>query len=570
MTRRFRQHDVRTVTPLDGVWDFVFLGDVDPDVVDVTALVFDDRMAVPGCFDATPAYAGKRGLTAYRTMLPLRDAGRYRLVFDGVHHWCRVFVNGEPLADHVGGFTQFAVDVVRHAVGDVPLVVLVDNRFDYARCPLHLDYFDWYHYGGISRPVALHRLGDLWIDGVRIVTEDFATRALAVTVTYGADVSRGGVPLTLTVGGERVFAQAIDVLTECGQVQARFHLPDAPLWSPDAPHLHTLHVRLGDDDTSADDVYERFGIRQVSAEGQAIFINGEPVRLLGVNRHEAHPQFGSALPDGLLVSDVQQLHDLGCNFVRGSHYPQDARFLDLCDEAGILVWNEAIGWQHTAEHLTDPHFLAAQETNVREMVAVGVNHPSVILWGIQNESHSNDPACRPAYERLLGLLRELDPTRLLTFASNHPYDDVCLDLADVVSINCYPGWYIGEIEDIPVQLDNIIARLAEKGQDDKPLIISEIGAGAIYGWRDWNETRWSEQYQARLLDVVIRHLFVDGDRTCGLAIWQYCDLRASEEARRALFRPRAFNNKGLVDEYRRPKQAYETVKQWYHKLAERR
>jgi beta-glucuronidase len=103
-------------------------------------------------------------------------------------------------------------------------------------------------------------------------------------------------------------------------------------------------------------------------------------------------------------------------------------------------------------------------------------------------------------------------------------------------------------------------------QADKPLIISEIGAGAIYGWRDLNETRWSEQYQARLLDVVIRHLFVDGNRTCGLAIWQYCDVRASEQARRALGRPRAFNNKGLVDEYRRPKQAYDVVKELFGQL----
>ncbi len=563
MTRRFRQHDARLVTPLDGVWDFAFLGDVDPDAVDVGSTVFDDRMAVPGCFDATPAYAGKRGLTAYRTTLPLHDAGRYRLVFDGVHHWCRVFVDGRPLADHVGGFTQFAVDVIQHAVGDVTLVVLVDNRFDYARCPLHLDYFDWYHYGGISRPVTLHQLGDLWIDGARIVTEDFTTRTISVAVDYGADIARGGVPLSITVDGERVFAQSVDVLTERGQVQARFHLPDAALWSPDTPDLHTLHVRLGDDD-----VYERFGIRQVSVAGREILVNDKPVRLLGVNRHEAHPQFGSALPDGLLVADVQQLRDLGCNFVRGSHYPQDARFLDLCDEAGILVWNEAIGWQHTAEHLTDPHFLAAQETNVREMVAVGRNHPSVILWGIQNESHSNDPACRPAYERLLGLLRELDPTRPLTFASNHPFDDVCYDLADVISVNCYPGWYVGEIEGIPANLDEIINHVdTVQGQADKPLIIAEIGAGAIYGWRDQNETRWSEQYQARLLDVVIRHLFVDGHRACGLAIWQYCDVRASEQVRRALFRPRAFNNKGLVDEYRRPKQAYDVVKALYRALS---
>ncbi|MBN1874714.1 MAG: beta-galactosidase [Anaerolineae bacterium] len=561
MNRRFRTHDLRQVMVLDGVWDFAFLGDVDPDTVDVGAITFEDRMAVPGCFDATPVYAGQRGLVAYRTRLSLLDAAPYRLVFDSVHHWCRVFVDGGPLRDHVGGFTQFAVDLPDHPVGEVALVVLVDNRFDYERCPLHLEYFDWYHFGGITRSVTLHRLGDIWIDGVQIVTRDYQTRAVAITIDYGAVVARGGMPLTLTCDGEKVLATTVDIFADHGQVTYTLHLSEAALWSPDAPHLHMLHVKLGDDD-----MRERFGIRQVRVEGQSIAINGGPVQLLGVNRHEAHPQFGHALPDSLLVSDVQQLRDLGCNFVRGSHYPQDARFLDLCDEAVLCVWSESIGWQQTAEHLTDPHYLAAQESNIAEMVRGARNHPSVILWGIQNESHSNDPECRPAYARFLGQLRSLDDSRPLTFASNHPFDDVCLDLADVISINCYPGWYGGEIEDIPAELDRIIARLDEVGQGDKPLIISEIGGGAIYGWRDWNATRWSEQYQARLLEVVIRHLFIDGARACGLAIWQYCDIRSSQEARRTLFRPRAFNNKGLVDEYRRPKLAYDVVKRLYHQL----
>ena len=101
-------------------------------------------------------------------------------------------------------------------------------------------------------------------------------------------------------------------------------------------------------------MWERVGIRQVAIAGQQILINGEPVRLLGYCRHEAHPEFGHGLPGAIQIADLQLLQDLGCNFVRGSHYPQDQRFLDLCDEAGICVWNEVIGWQHTAEHLNDP------------------------------------------------------------------------------------------------------------------------------------------------------------------------------------------------------------------------
>jgi len=564
MFRRFQQHDLRLVTELNGVWDFAFLGDVDPEAVDVASIEFNDRMAVPGCFDATPAYAGQRGLVAYRTRAILHDDTPHRLILDGVHHWCRVFVGGQALRDHAGGFTRFSTDVTCLPAGETDIVVLVDNRFDYERCPLHLDYFDWYHYGGIARGAEFHRLGDLWIDALKVVTQDIATREVALTIDYGAVEPPGPTDLTVTCDGQVVLSEKVNLAATSGRVERVLELPGAALWSPEEPNLHMLHVRLGEDD-----MRERIGLRQVRADGRQILINDEPVRLLGFCRHEAHPQFGCGLPEAVIVSDVQQLRDMGCNFVRGSHYPQDLRFLDLCDEAGICVWDEAIGWQHTAEHLTDPHFLEAQLTNIDEMVAMSFNRPSVIIWGILNESHSHDPRCRPGYETLLSRLRQLDPTRLVTYACNHPFDDVCLDLVDVVSINRYPGWYIGGIADIPDELDGVVAHLDATGHGDRPLIISEIGAGAIPGWRDWNEVHWSEQYQAKLLDVVIRHLFVDRDRFVGLAIWQFCDCRSSELVSRVMCRPRGFNNKGVVDEYRRPKLAYDMVKRHFRALRTR-
>ena len=561
MTRRFREHHLRAVTPLDGVWDFAFLGDADPDGVDPAAIDFADRMAVPGCFDATPAYAARRGLVAYRTRLHLADATPHRLVFNAVHHWCRVYLGGRMLREHAGGFTRFSADLVGQAPGEADLVVLVDNRFDDGRSPLHREYFDWYHYGGITRPVELHRLGRLWIDDLRVTTEDVATPTIRVVLDYRAVDPPGRTRLAIHCDGRAVLEETVDLAGESGRLERVLELPGAALWSPAAPHLHLLWVRLGDDDWR-----ERIGIRLVRVDGPQILINGRPVRLLGFCRHEAHPQFGHALPDGLLVADVQQLRDLGCNFLRGSHYPQDVRTLDLCDEAGICVWNEVLGWQHTAEHLTDAHFLAAQLQCAEEMVAMSANRPSVILWGILNESHSHDPACRPAYQALLGRLRELDPTRPVTYASNHVFDDVCLDLADVVSVNCYPGWYRGEIDDIPAELDRIAAHLDATGHGDRPLIISEIGAGAVPGWRDWNGARWSEQYQARLLDVAIRHLFQERRRAMGLSLWQFCDCRSSELVTRILGRPRGFNNKGVVDEYRRPKLAYEVVRRHFRSL----
>ncbi len=108
---RFQHHRIRAVTSLDGTWDFVYLGDVDPDCVNLVDLAFEDRMAVPGCFDATPKYAGKRGLAAYRMKVALTERAHYRLVFQSVHHWCRVFANGQALRDHIGGFGRFSANL---------------------------------------------------------------------------------------------------------------------------------------------------------------------------------------------------------------------------------------------------------------------------------------------------------------------------------------------------------------------------------------------------------------------------------------------------------------------------
>ncbi len=559
---RFFAHTTRQVSQLNGIWDFAFLGNQNPDEVVPGQIVFNDRMAVPGCFDATPAYAGKRGLTAYRIQLWLADMALHRVVFNAVHHWCRVFANGVALREHGHGFTRFQVDLPRQP-GPLELVVLVDNRFNGERSPLHQDHFDWYQYGGITRPVELHRLAEVSIEGLRTVTDRLDLPTLRVVLDYRAPQVETTVDLRMAVDGRNLLNERVVLAAGGGRLERLLELPGADLWSPDAPHLHPLEVNLGEDDMRV-----RVGLRQVRVVGRQILINDHAIRLMGFNRHEAHPEFGHALPDQIIAADVQQLHDLGCNFVRGSHYPQDERFLELCDEMGICVWAEGIGWQHKAENLTDERFMLAQLCNLEEMVRVAQNHPAVIFYGILNESQSSDPAARRAYARLFGHLRALDSSRPLTYATHLVFEDLCLDLADLISVNLYPGWYTKEIEDIPSMIDQVAAHLDEISQGGKPLILSEIGAAAVAGWRDWNEDRWSEQYQARLLETVIRHLFIGHDRYAGLSIWQFCDVRSASHIARMMTRARGFNNKGVMDEYRRPKMAYETVKQLFHQLTD--
>ncbi|MEE4193580.1 MAG: glycoside hydrolase family 2 TIM barrel-domain containing protein, partial [Anaerolineae bacterium] len=359
--RTFIEHLSRPVTILDGFWDFAFLGNVHPDQVHLPDINFTEKMAVPGCFDATPQFAGKRGLTAYRKELLITQPGRQRIAFDGVSHWCRVLINGNNLGEHVGGFVPFAFDFELQSAGWVELIVLVDNRFDAAQNPLHLDYFDWYQHGGIARSVALHALGNAWIEDVRVTTLSVDPPTVEIQVTLHADI-----PVTDTISvfvdEQEVMSEEVDVVDV---VTLRFDatLEGAHLWSPEHPHLHFLRVNFGKDDR-----IERFGIRTIEVSTRKILLNGEPIRLLGFNRHELHVDFGHSFPDALLLNDIQLLKSIHCNFVRGSHYPQDPRFLDLCDEHGLLVWSEGIGWQHTEQHINDPNFMEAQKTHLAEMV----------------------------------------------------------------------------------------------------------------------------------------------------------------------------------------------------------
>jgi len=287
------------------------------------------------------------------------------------------------------------------------------------------------------------------------------------------------------------------------------------------------------------------------------------VKLLGYNRHESHPQFGPALPYSQLLADLQLLRDLGCNFIRGCHYPQDQRFLDLCDELGFLVWEETLGWQQKEKHFLSLNYKTSHRMMVDEMVKASFNHPSVILWGFLNEGDSHTLAAAPVYREASEQLRRLDPTRLITYASNHPKDDLCYDFADVISHNIYPGWYGDtEVEDrfslILPAIRACLDHIDSHGQKSKPYILSEIGCEALYGWRDPMNGFFTEEFQAEYLRIVCEEVSRN-PRINGLALWHFADARTYQGAY-AMGRPRAFNNKGTLDEYRRPKKSYGVVK----------
>jgi beta-glucuronidase len=328
-------------------------------------------------------------------------------------------------------------------------------------------------------------------------------------------------------------------------------------WSAGKPNLYLLRTRLSKDHEPVDDLIERVGFRQIKVRGRKLLLNGRPVKLRGYNRHESHPQFGCALPVEAMVTDLEIMKDLGCNFIRTAHYPNDQRFLDLCDEMGMLVWEESHARSVDFSHPKFPEQITASTT---EMIQWHHNHPSIIMWGCLNECNSDVAWDQKVYARLTKLMKKLDASRPVTFASNRGDRDICLGLADVVSFNRYTGWYGMEPKDIPLQIRSLLKWLhspASRGGEGKPVIISECGGAAIYGCRHPNRAKWTEEYQADLLDETLK-VYLQNPNIIGVAIWQFCDVRITRDWWRT--RPRSMNNKGTVDEYRRPKLAYEVVK----------
>lgn len=544
---------------LSRLWDFSFLGPIDLNAFDPSVEREWVLTPVPSAFDALPDHAGKRGAAVYRTWLTVPAECAARLEFGAVSMWCRVFVDGIVLKDHACGYAPFTVEVPAADKAERELVMLVDNRYDFDRVPMHEEYFDFYQYGGIIRPVSLRvlPLTGGFIDHVQtLVGEGYREGRFAVNVWLEA--TDGPVDLVTRIDGEDVITHRA-VAVKDGVAKLELIAADKRPWSPESPVLHTLSVTLA----NGYGVSVRFGLRQVEARAGAIWLNGEKVTLKGYNRHEWHPSGGPATSPLQMFEDIRLLKDLGCNFVRGSHYPQDQRFLDLCDELGLLVWEENLGWGQRERTFASAKWHSDHRETLRAMVRASANHPSIILWGFLNEAGSDQDYVGEAFEETAATLRALDSSRLVTYASMFALTDKYYHLADVISLNLYPGWYGCEGVENPTALiaphfEKCFAHIDAAGFADKPIIVSEIGAEGLYGWRDAHNDFFTETFQANYLRAACEAA-LGNPRCAGIALWHFADVRTYGGGW-SLKRPRAFNNKGTLDEYRRPKEAYRVVR----------
>ncbi len=552
MLRLFEQHRIRKSVELEGMWDFYPEG---------KAILY--RLPVPGCWEQHPDLYTYRGKGTYVKKVYVAEPGTIRLEFKGVSHTAQVYFDQVPVTCHYNAFTPFSAVVKEVERGEHEIRVAVDNSFG-EQSALHIPN-DYYTYGGITRPVAMEQISGVYIERVHftpLFEHGIWSGRLTVCIhnTTGKKVS---VNVKSTLEQYTMNSDAIELEGESKiTVTLKQQFEDVIPWSNHNPKLYLIHTILYTQGQPADDLIERVGFRTVAVNGTKLQVNGEEVFLKGFNRHEDYAAAGCAIPLQLMVQDMELMLDMGVNALRTSHYPNDERFLDLCDERGILVWEENHARGLSAERMQNPNFDQQCEDCIREMIENHYNHPSIILWGILNECASYCETGRRKYKTQYEQIRTLDDTRPATSATCHHFKDITLDLPDIVSINVYSGWYT---EDPAEEKKNeILSWIRQSGGENKPIIVSEFGAGAMYGYRDRSRCKWSEERQADIIEENLK-VYMKDKNISGVFIWQFADCRVTEEEWFAS-RPRCHNNKGVVDEYRRPKLAYDVVKKYYEEL----
>jgi len=493
------------------------------------------------------------GTVWYKTEFDAPSAGQRRwfLHFGAANYDAKVWVNGQPVGEHVGGFTAFDLEVTDQVVArDNFVVVKVDNTRHRDGVPTVNT--DWWNYGGLTREVMLLEVPRTFIRDYVIQLARGDRRRLVGWVQLDGPAAQQEVTLRIPEAGVQARARS----DAAGM--ARFDLPvELELWAPGRPRLYEVEVV-----SETDAVRDRIGFRTLDARGPEILLNGEPIFLRGISLHEQAPlREGRAYGPGDARTLLGWVRELGANFVRLAHYPHNEHMIRMADELGILVWAELpVYWTISWEN---PATLENACRQLREMIARDRNRASVAIWAVGNEAPATEPRTHFLSE-LARQARELDTTRLVSAAleqrslgpSASMIDDPLGAQLDVLGCNEYLGWYLGP----PERIDPMTWQTSY----DKPLVMSEFGADALQGLRGDPRERWTEDYQADIYERQLRML----DRIPflrGMTPWILTDFRSP---RRPLAGIQDFwNRKGLISERGVRKQAFQVLQRYYARKA---
>lgn len=583
-----QSNSFRQMIDLSGFWDFRFDPENKGDSQQWgTGFEPVEIVAVPASWnDQFETWRDYLGTAWYQTTFDLPWGWRGQRIFvrfNAVSYLADAWLNGEHLGQHEGGYLPFVFETTDLAKesGNV-LVVRVDGRLAPDRVPPGnlaglpgaafptINYpdttFDFFPYCGIQRPVLVYTEPRDAITDLTVITDlDGASGIVRVQVrrTPGGPLNTR---VTLTGhGDDRTAERRIE---EDGTT-VTLTVPEAALWSPDAPNLYDLRVDLLSAGSIVDSYTLPIGIRTISVESDQLLLNGHPIKLVGFGRHEDFPVVGKGLLPALIVKDYALMRWIGANSFRTSHYPYSEQMMDLADRLGFMVIDEtpAVGLFFVEAGLEKRNRICHQM--IRDMIDRDKNHPSVIMWSLANEPHTARPEAREAYQRdftviehpsrpeaveafkvQAELARALDPTRPITLVSHEGAMEESFEFVDVVCLNRYHGWYSfgGQIDAGVAALDQEIESIHRLYP--KPLILSEFGTDTIPGHHAQPPEMFSEEYQAEFLVKQIE-LTNSKPYIVGQHIWNMCDFKTGQGVHRVA----AYNYKGVFTRDRRPKLA---------------
>ncbi|MFT7561231.1 MAG: beta-glucuronidase [Flavobacteriales bacterium] len=500
--------------------------------------------------------------------LQKKTSKRYVLYFDAVNYKATVYLNGVKLGEHEGGFTPFQFDIDSALMsGNNSVVVKVDNRRERNQIPTVNT--DWWNYGGITRPVKVLALDKELISDYNFDYRDNTLHFSAMVDKSHSTNSPSKVELMVSI--PELKYKKVFTIDRSGSVNAKLNVKPE-LWSPESPKLYDIELSLVEKSTAerstsgtvTGTVSDKIGFRSITVQGDEIFLNGESIFMRGISIHEESPRGdGRAWSEDDARTLLQWAKDLGCNFVRLAHYPHNENMLRMADEMGLMVWSEIpVYWTVLFEQ---EEVYNKAEQQLSEMISRDKNRASIILWSVANETPNHKARYR-FLERLIKRTRELDSSRLVTAAmdtqGSNKYgkviDDPLVKVVDVIGVNSYCGWYADTPESC--------ADMKWQSSANKPVIISEFGAGALFGAHGSDQQRFTEENQALVYTNNLKMLD-NMPFLRGVSPWILKDFRSP---RRPLPNIQDFwNRKGLLSENGQKKQAWYVLREWYAKKAEK-
>ncbi|WP_028784646.1 beta-glucuronidase [Thalassobacillus devorans] len=512
------------------------------------------------------------------------NSERIVLRFGSATHQAKVFLNGESIVEHTGGFTPFEVEINDYlAEGTNRLTVAVNNLIDESTIPVG-DYiekdvegvgkviknnpnFDFFNYAGIHRPVKIYTTPRTYVEDVSVVTD------------FNNDT--GIVDYQVKTAGDSTDVN-INILDEEGEIVAvakgkegKVEIPGVQLWEPMHAYLYTLQAELSKDGQTVDVYDQPFGVRTVEVKHNQFLINGKPFYFKGFGKHEDSPIHGRGFDETLNVMDFQLMRWIGANSFRTAHYPYSEEIMRLADREGLVVIDEtpAVGLhlnfaatlfgerekRNTWEHIQT---YENHRKVIEELVERDKNHPSVVMWSVANEPASEEEGAYEYFKPLVELTRQKDPQNrpvtIVTHLMSTPETCKVAELVDVLALNRYYGWYVesGELEVAKAKLRQEFNGWQERCPG-KPVMITEYGADTVSGLHDVDPVMFTEEYQVEYLRAN-HEIFDEFDNFVGEQVWNFADFNTSQGIMRV-----QGNKKGIFTRDRKPKYAaHELRSRW--------